>query len=103
MPDGMGHAKDFYDKRLASGMLNKGRNLIQYANGSTTKPHINDILIFDGGYGHVCIISEVTENDIEVVQQNIFGKPRQRFELKSANNHYTIGTSKKPLGWLHKP
>jgi len=102
MPDGMGNAKDFFDKKLQSGKLNKRRNLFQYSNGSNQKPAVNDILVFDGRYGHVCIISAVSENEIEVVQQNIFGKPRQTFQLKIENNCFTIGTSKKPLGWLHK-
>jgi len=103
MPDGMGHAKSFYDRSLKSGGLNKRRNLIQYANGCNVKPAVNDILVFDGRYGHVCILSAVYENEIEVVQQNILGKPRETFNLQSENNCYTIGTSKKPLGWLHKP
>jgi hypothetical protein len=103
MPDGMGNAKDFFDKKLASGQLNKRRNLIQYTNGSNIKPSLNDILVFDGSYGHVCIISAAGENEIEVVQQNIFGKSRQTFQMKFENNSYLIGSSKKPLGWLHKP
>lgn len=102
MPDGLGNAKDFFDKKLKSGELNKQRNLIQYTNGCEVKPAVNDILIFDGGYGHVCIISKVSENEIEVVQQNIFGKPREIFELHFENGCYTIGRNKKPLGWLHR-
>jgi len=103
MPNGMGHAKDFFDKKLNSGALNEKRGLIQYTNGSNVKPAINDILVFDGKYGHVCIISEVNENDIEAVQQNILGKPREHHQLLHKNDSFTIVSSKKPLGWLHKP
>lgn len=74
MPDSYGHAKDFFDNTVTDGQLNKKRNLIQYRNPSQTKPKVDDLLIFGGSifnkYGHVAIVSNVTDSDIEIVQQN---------------------------------
>ena len=103
MPDGSGHAKSFFDKELKHGEVNKRRNLIQYDNGGNVKPEVNDLLVFDGGYGHVCIISKVNSAYIEVVQQNISFQSRTTYQLTNTGSNYLIGTSKKPLGWLRKP
>lgn len=74
MPDSYGHAKDFYEKGLGDGKRSKRRNLIQYANPSNSKPKVDDLLVFDGTttnkYGHVAIISKVTDSKIEIIQQN---------------------------------
>ncbi|MDR3227697.1 MAG: CHAP domain-containing protein, partial [Prevotellaceae bacterium] len=74
MPDTYGNAKDFFDEKTKDGQINKKRNLIQYKNPSSTKPMTDDILIFDGTvsnkYGHIAIISKVTDKEIEIVQQN---------------------------------
>jgi surface antigen len=74
MSDSYGHAKDFFNKNLQDGMLNKQRNLIQYQNLSKTKPKINDLVVFApttfNQYGHVAIVSNVKNNEIEIIQQN---------------------------------
>lgn len=100
MPNGFGNANAFFDKKLAQGAFNKSRGLYQYINGSNEPPKINDLLIFDGKYGHVAIVSEVKEDEIEIVQQNIFMTPRQTLPLKHSNTNYSIGEKRKPLGWL---
>lgn len=75
MPESYGHAKDFFNKTLSDGHKNKQRNLVQYSNPSQTKPKVDDILVFDemmlNKYGYVAIISNITEQAIEVVQQNL--------------------------------
>jgi len=48
MPNSYGHAKGFFNKRLSDGKMNNDRNLIQYTNGSKSRPRVNDLLIFDG-------------------------------------------------------
>ena len=107
MPDAFGHAKDFFDKEVADGELNKKRNLIQYKNGSKTKPKLDDLLIFSGStfnkYGHVTIISSVGENEIEIIQQNPgpFGKSRDNIKLKNIDNLWTLDNNR-ILGWLRK-
>ena len=92
MPDAFGNAIDFYDKDLSDGELNTKRNLVQYKNGSKSKPKVDDLLIFSGSpfneYGHVAIVSSVDENEIEIIQQNPgpFSKSRDKIKLKNINN-----------------
>ena len=74
MPDVYGHAKDFFDTSVPHGELNKSRNLLQYKNGENEKPQVDDLLVFnDTTYGHVVIITEVGNDYIEVIQQNMGG------------------------------
>ncbi|MCK6609216.1 MAG: CHAP domain-containing protein [Flavobacterium sp.] len=107
MPDAYGHAKDFYDKDLADGELNTKRNLIQYKNGSKTKPKPDDLIIFSGSifnkYGHVAIISSVADDEIEIIQQNPgpFGKSRDKIKLKNIDGLWTLDKDRL-LGWLRK-
>ena len=96
MPDSYGNAIDFYNKNINDGDLNIERDLIQYKNPSVKKPKEGDIIIFDktifNSYGHVAIISKVTGESIEIIQQNSgpFEKSRKRFTLKHENNLWTI-------------
>lgn len=105
MPNSYGHAKDFFNRSLKDNHNNKDRNLIQFTNGSQLKPEVNDLLIFDGNifnsYGHVAIISKVDSNSIEVVQQNVDKKSREKFKLSKKNNKWTIDGNG-VLGWLRK-
>ena len=72
MPDSYGHAKDFFDDSIPDGKINTRRNLLQFHNGSTTKPKVEDIIVQGWSqYGHVAIISRVSDNEIEIVQQNL--------------------------------
>jgi hypothetical protein len=102
MPEVYGHAKDFFDETLAQGALNKKRGLLQFHNGGNMAPRVDDLLVFSGTYGHVAIVSEVGSNFVEVVQQNIYKKPRARFELISTNKNFRIGANNL-LGWLRAP
>ena len=107
MPDSYGHAKDFYEKGLGDGKRSKRRNLIQYANPSNSKPKVDDLLVFDGTttnkYGHVAIISKVTDSKIEIIQQNPgpYGPSREIFKLKHSNGKWKIDNNK-AMGWLRK-
>lgn len=102
MPDGMGHAKSFYDPVVAHGALNASRGLIQFVNGGTEPPRPDDLLVLAGfGYGHVAIVSKVSDSGIEVVQQNIYGYPRQTHALKrTLDGGYAIDSA---FGWLRVP
>ncbi|MCW3070583.1 MAG: Amidase [Bacteroidetes bacterium] len=102
MPDGMGNAKDFYDPAVSNGKLNKQRGLLQFRNDSTSKPQADDILVFGGKYGHVAIVTNVSDTEVEVIQQNIYMTPRETFSLKFNNGIYSVGGKKKPNGWLRK-
>lgn len=87
MPDSYGHAKDFFDKSLADGSKNRRRNLTQYKNPSQTKPQVGDLIVFDrtkyNPYGHVAIISKVSKNRVQIIQQNPGpkGKSRESYPL----------------------
>ncbi|MCX6296587.1 MAG: CHAP domain-containing protein [Bacteroidetes bacterium] len=100
MPNGFGNAKDFFDTDLLEGELNKERDLIQYRNGDTIAPMVDDILVFGGKFGHVAIVTMVMKNEIEVIQQNIYMTPRERFKLKIEDRKYIVGENRKPEGWL---
>lgn len=107
MPDSWGHAKSFYDDSVKDGNQNKTRNLKQYSNPSTSKPKINDLIIFDGTrwneYGHVAIVSKVTENSVEIIQQNpgANGSSRANYEIKHKDGLWSF-VDQKILGWLRK-
>lgn len=107
MPDSYGHAKDFFDTTLKDGQKNKRRDLTQYTNLSNSKPKVSDLLIFKGTtfntYGHVAIISKVTEKEIEIIQQNPgpLSKSRETFALDHHSGKWEI-KNKRILGWLRK-
>lgn len=107
MPDSYGHAKDFFNSKLKDGEINKQRNLKQFKNPSSSKPRINDLVVYSetilNKYGHVAIISKVTENYIEIVQQNPgpFGSSREIYKLTNEEGTWRI-ENKRILGWLRK-
>lgn len=102
MPNGFGNAKDFFDPTVPQGGLNKERGLIQFRNGGNMEPKPDDILVFNNSaYGHVAIVTKVTSDSIEVIQQNEKNS-RQVFKLEQRNHHFFVGTSIKPAGWLRK-
>ena len=51
-------------------------------------------------YGHVAIISRVTDNKIVIVQQNTGLRTRSTFTLKKTGNWWKIYVN--ALGWLRK-
>tara|TARA_E500000331_G_C17256569_1_gene713354 strand:- start:1525 stop:2109 length:585 start_codon:yes stop_codon:yes gene_type:complete len=74
MPNSWGHAKDFYNSEIEDGELNLERGLYQYENGGSTAPKVGDIIVFSqthlNRYGHVAIVSNVSNEYIEIIQQN---------------------------------
>ncbi len=107
MPESHGNAKDFYDKAVGDGELNIKRNLIQYSNPSKSKPKADDLLVLKGTlfnkYGHVAIVANVSENEIELIQQNpgVFKKSRERIGLANKDGKWLID-NQRVLGWLRK-
>ncbi|HYG16776.1 MAG TPA: CHAP domain-containing protein [Bacteroidia bacterium] len=107
MPDTYGHAKDFFDKELKDGALNKKRNLIQYKNGGKTAPKTNDLLVFRphsfNPYGHVAIVSRADSSEMEIIQQNPgpSAPSRVTYTLTHKNGKWTVDRSDL-LGWLRK-
>ena len=104
MPDGMGHAKSFFDTSLSDGGLNSRRGLVQYRNGSTHCPQPDDLVVFtDTKYGHVAIVTQVAPGSVEIVQQNILAGPRRRLSLVVSNGQYFVTSPRVPAGWLRAP
>lgn len=89
---------------IPDGNLNPKRNLLQFHNGSPTKPQVDDIIVLGWSkYGHVAIISKVTDNDIEIVQQNPgpTASSRATFPLIYKDGLWKID-SFRVLGYLRK-
>jgi hypothetical protein len=107
MPESYGHAKSFYNTELSDGAFNKERGLMQYTNPSKAKPQIGDLLVMGetvfNSHGHVAIISNVTANSVEIIQQNPgpYSPSRVTYRLSSENNLWRI-EQKNVLGWLRK-
>jgi surface antigen len=107
MPNTYGNAKDFFNASLRDGQLNKDRNLIQYKNGSKTKPKVGDLLVFGAvtfnKYGHVAIVSKASDTEIEMIQQNPgpTASSRVSYKVTKKNSKWYIDRSDL-LGWLRK-
>lgn len=105
MPNAYGNAIDFFNKTLKDGELNADRDLIQYTNPSKSKPQVGDLIIMDATfsnqYGHVVIVSNVTDNEVEIIQQNAGNPdhPRALFDLELSDGFWEIDHSR-ILGWL---
>lgn len=105
MPNSYGHAKDFFDTSLADGALNPARGLLQFRNNSASMPEPGDLLVLDGWkgnpYGHVAIVSNVEDGEVEIVQQNC-GTTRETIGLDMYDGKWRLD-SRRALGWLRMP
>lgn len=107
MPDSYGHAVDFFDRTLVDGDTNKARGLMQCSNPSAHKPAIHNILVFDGTlwnkYGHVAIVTEVSDDQLVIIQQNPgpFADSRVTLKLIYQEDKWQIANDR-VLGWLHQ-
>ncbi len=105
MPDSYGHAKDFYDTSIKGHGFNRKRGLFQHPNGGAMIPKHGDLVVFGPShlnpFGHVAIISKVTDSSVEMVQQNVAKNTRATYRLQSYNSYYNIAEPD-ILGWLSK-
>jgi hypothetical protein len=105
MPDSYGHAKDFFDAKLADGGLNAQRAMLQFRNGGLDQPQAEDLLVFGPSlfnrYGHVAVIAHVEQNSLEIAQQNPgpFGSSREQLPLAQREGRWSIDDPR-VLGWL---
>jgi hypothetical protein len=76
-----GHASGYFDKTVENGDRNTTRGLTQYYNGME-KPQVHDIVVWNGKYGHVAIVTEVTDDYITVIAQNIGAQCINKLELE---------------------
>ncbi|MEX1132852.1 MAG: CHAP domain-containing protein [Flavobacteriales bacterium] len=105
MPNSYGHAKDFFDASVKDGALSADRGLLQFTNPSPSKPAVGDLLILDGwggnAYGHVAIVSEVSDGELEVVQQNT-GSTRGTYDVDLVDGKWRV-ESDRVLAWSRMP
>ncbi|MGH8550542.1 MAG: CHAP domain-containing protein [Methylococcales bacterium] len=81
--------------------MNRRRGLIQFGKRGDTSPEVHDILVFsDTLYGHLAIVANVSQNSVEVVQQNSAGKPLETFSLTKAKGNFFVHSPRTPDGWL---
>lgn len=105
MPDSYGHAKDFFDRNIPHGGYNRARGMYQFLNGASEPPKPDDLVIIGGSaknqFGHLFIVTEVTDGAVEFIQQNPgAGNPsRGRFPLELNGNNYLIKADD-VVGWL---
>lgn len=100
---GGGNAKDYFDDKIENGGTNNTRMLTQFRNGEGDKPKINDIIVYTKGeYGHLAIVSKVENDYIEIVQQNVYGKPREKLNITYKDDKPIIADGKGISGWLRK-
>jgi len=74
MPDSYGHARDFFDANLAGGSYNQARGMLQYKQGGSTRPKTDDLIVIGptsgNQYGHLMVVTKVTDSAISFIQQN---------------------------------
>jgi surface antigen len=105
MPNVYGNACDFFMAGLPDGAINTQRNLRQCLNGGHYKPKPGDLVVFKaigtGSYGHVAIIYKVTDDKVELIQQNPgpHVKSRVFYGLSHSDNNWHI-ESDRVAGWL---
>ena len=105
MPNAYGHARDFFERGLPDGSFNIRRGLQQHRNGGASPPAPEDLIVFApwifNRYGHVAIVSAVSADAIEIVQQNPgpFGSSRKTYRLSSRHGAWRV-EHRRILGWL---
>ena len=102
MPSPWGNATDYFLDELPHGARNPDRDLIQLRNGGPDRPRPDDLVVFKeaaGGYGHVGIVMEVTEDAIMLAQQNAL-PAILRVPLEHDDGQWTIGHG--ATGFLRK-
>lgn len=106
MPEVMGHATSFFDQTVPHAQFNVARCMWQYRQGENEAPRPNDLLVFANDmYGHVAVVTEVGPDYVEVIQQNILGKPRERLPLDRTDGFKVFRASGTiaAAGWLRLP
>lgn len=105
MPDSYGHAKSFFIEGVKDGEINKQRNLVQYTNPSKSKPKLDDLIVMgESKYGHVAIVSAVSDSEVELTQQNpgVYGDSRIRIAISQSLEGKWLIERSRVLGWLRK-
>jgi YVTN family beta-propeller protein len=94
-----GNGVEYYDSASQKG-------LERFDNGDSTPPAPDDIVVFSGGtYGHVAIITSVTQHEVTIIEQNFSPTGRATLQLTNTNGNYSIAPRGhyRVLGWLRRP
>ncbi len=105
MPNPYGHAVSFFNPKLKDGEMNTERGLLQFNNPSISKPKAGDLIVMGGGsFGHVAIVSQVKDDEIEIIQQNPgkYADSRIWIDLEKKNGKFWYIDKSRILGWLRK-
>jgi len=106
MPDSYGHAKSFFNKDLPTGGYNAKRGLLQFKNIRYDLPQEGDIIVYGANrmmpFGHMGIVSKVTDTEVEMVQQNWGKKSRRTLKIVEYKGIYTVADYDL-LGWMRLP
>ena len=104
MPNSYGNAVDFFNSTLKDGEMNADRALVQYTNPSAKKPKVGDLFVYSGSLGHVAIVSEVRDDEVQIIQQNggIGAPTRVWYDLNQDQGAYFVENDR-ILGWLRMP
>lgn len=108
MPDSYGHAKDFFDAKIGDGVINKSRGMLQYKNKTYNKPKRDDLCIIGPSpgnkFGHLFIITKVTNTSVEFIQQNggASNPSRGTYALVNEDGLWNLKTPYLK-GWLRMP
>lgn len=90
--------KELYNHNLKDGEFNELAMLTQYSNPSNHPIKEGDILVFKPNFynsdGHVAIISKVSGDKLEIVQQNCWKSTRKELKLESRENKWYIADEK---------
>lgn len=98
-----GHANKWYTPGAQDGQRT-ATQLVQYNNGSETKPKYQDILVLQtNSFGHVAIIAEVNEESVVIAQQNVKARFLETLPLeKIVRNGKVVWEIRNALCWLRK-
>jgi surface antigen len=100
MPSDFGNAVDYYDESVPHGECNYSRGLIQFKNNGVSTPSSGDIIVFDGGYGHVAIVTSANIRTIQFIQQNVNKKSRGEIIICKSIQELQFQSDSSDLGWL---
>ena len=98
-----GNAADYFRDDIGHGDLNTDRNLKQFQNNNTEKPKTHDILVFKDlapPYGHMCIVMEVNNSTVQVIEQNFGARCFRTLGLERNGDNWEISNG--CTGFLRK-
>lgn len=97
--DWRGNGGDYYRKA-------EGFGLVRFENGGANGPQVDDIMVFAGGaHGHVAVVTRVTSDHVEIVEQNWSTTGRATLRVVTTGGSVTVSPrgGYRISGWLRHP